>query len=418
MDKKLEEETTKKILTNNIEKKDIIKKQIVLLEKFITSKAITISSKIDSSSFEEIIHSLLGEPLDEKLIKYTDDYEKEELKYYSKVMETVSLIFSSSADNTRQLIYLENIMKKIDKRVNNFKKEIEASEKTSDIKEREEEINKLFQALIDRAEANYHLDLEEVEDLTEIIDQYREKLISDFKIDINSTNKFDKKVVEDIIEREIYDKDLRKGKTRQQFEYEKKLVEEALKTSNKLLDKSILKHKEKFIGQLDQSATKLVDMIFEVLPKEYKDQRQLLEVILDTDIKERLTSLAEKEIKTEKSILSAKNENILENELYDEKRYKNFPKYEFDSSCIDKVYEDILKEVRNAYLLPDEGILAIKLNFRIKTESTFTKEAFDEMLSGIKKDNGDNLYAVIDDLTKIRRKNIDIVQNKNSNHKK
>ena len=40
------------------------------------------------------------------------------------------------------------------------------------------------------------------------------------------------------------------------------------------------------------------------------------------------------------------------------------------------------------------------------------------MLSGIKKDNGDNLYAVIDDLTKIRRKNIDIVQNKNSNHKK
>ena len=203
MDKKLEEETTKKILTNNIEKKDIIKKQIVLLEKFITSKAITISSKIDSSSFEEIIHSLLGEPLDEKLIKYTDDYEKEELKYYSKVMETVSLIFSSSADNTRQLIYLENIMKKIDKRVNNFTKEIEASEKTSDIKEREEEINKLFQALIDRAEANYHLDLEEVEDLTEIIDQYREKLISDFKIDINSTNKFDKKVVEDIIEREI-----------------------------------------------------------------------------------------------------------------------------------------------------------------------------------------------------------------------
>ncbi len=418
MDKKLEEETTKKILTNNIEKKDIIKKQIVLLEKFITSKAITISSKIDSSSFEEIIHSLLGEPLDEKLIKYTDGYEKEELKYYSKVMETVSLIFSSSADNTRQLIYLENIMKKIDKRVNNFTKEIEASEKTSDIKEREEEINKLFQALIDRAEANYHLDLEEVEDLTEIIDQYREKLISDFKIDINSTNKFDKKVVEDIIEREIYDKDLRKGKTRQQFEYEKKLVEETLKTSNKLLDKSILKHKEKFMGQLDQSATKLVDMIFEVLPKEYKDQRQLLEVILDTDIKERLTSLAEKETKTEKSILSAKNENILENELYDEKRYKNFPKYEFDSSCIDKVYEDILKEVRNAYLLPDEGILAIKLNFRIKTESTFTKEAFDEMLSGIKKDNGDNLYAVIDDLTKIRRKNIDIFQNKNSNHKK
>lgn len=418
MNRTLEKEAMKKILTKSIEKKEIIKKQIVLLQNFISSKAITISSKIDKESFEEIINSLLGEPLNEKLSTYTDDYENEELKYYSKVMETVSLIFSSSADNTRQLIYLENIMKKIDKRVNNFTEEIETSENTSDTKDREEEVNKLFQNLINRAKINYHLDLEEVEDLTEMIDQYREKFISDFKIDINSTNKSNKKIIEDIIEREIYNKDLRKGKTRQQFEYEKKLVEEALKTSNKLLDKSILKHKEKFIGQLDQSATKLVDMIFEVLPKEYKDQRQLLEVILDTDIKERLTSLAEKEIKTEKSILSAKNENILENELYDEKRYKNFPKYEFDSSCIDKVYEDILKEVRNAYLLPDEGILAIKLNFRIKTESTFTKEAFNEMLSGIKKDNGDNLYAVIDDLTKIRRKNIDIVQNKNSNHKK
>lgn len=418
MDKTLEKEAMKKILTNSIEKKTIIKKQIILLQNFISSKAITISSKIDKESFEEIINSLLGEPLNKKLNTYTDDYENEELKYYSKVMETVSLIFSSSADNTRQLIYLENIIKKIDKRANNFTKEIESSEKVDDIKDREEEVNKLFQNLINRAKVNYNLDLEEVEDLAEIVDKYREKFISDFKIDIGGTNKANRKIIEDIIEREIYNKDLRKGKTRQQFEYEKKLVEGALKTSNKLLDKSILKHKDKFIGQLDQSATKLVDLIFEVLPKEYEDQRQLLEVILDTDIKERLTSLAEKETKTERAMLSAKNENILENELYDEKRYKNFPKYEFESGCINKVYEDILKEVRDAYLLPNEGFLATKLNFRIKIESANTKDAFDDMLSNIKKDNANNLCAVIDDLSKIRKKNIEPMENKSGNPKK
>ena len=233
MNRTLEKEAMKKILTKSIEKKEIIKKQIVLLQNFISSKAITISSKIDKESFEEIINSLLGEPLNEKLSTYTDDYENEELKYYSKVMETVSLIFSSSADNTRQLIYLENIIKKIDKRANNFTKKIESSEKVDDIKDREEEVNKLFQNLINRAKVNYNLDLEEVEDLAEIVDKYREKFISDFKIDIGGTNKANRKIIEDIIEREIYNKDLRKGKTRQQFEYEKKLVEGALKTSNK-----------------------------------------------------------------------------------------------------------------------------------------------------------------------------------------
>lgn len=60
MDKTLEKEAMKKILTNSIEKKSIIKKQIVLLQNFISSKAITISSKIDKESFEEIINSFLG----------------------------------------------------------------------------------------------------------------------------------------------------------------------------------------------------------------------------------------------------------------------------------------------------------------------------------------------------------------------
>lgn len=418
MDRQLEKETMKKILTNNIEKKEVIKKQIVLLENFISSKAATISSKIDRESFEEISHSLLGESITRNLIKYIDILENEELKYYTKVMGTVELIFKSSSDNTRQLIYLENIMKKNDSRTSLFARTIEKEAPNTNIKYTKEEINKLFQKLIDRAKINYHLTLQEVEDLTEIVDQYKEKFISDFKKDINGINEFDKTVAEDIIEREIYSRDLRNGKTRQQFESEKRLVGEAVKTANKLLDKSILKHKDRFINQLDQSATKMVDLIFEVLPKEYEDQRQLLEVILDTDIKERLTSLADKETKTERTMLSAKNENILENELYDEKRYKNFPKYEFESSCIDKVYEDILKEVRAAYLLPEEGFLATKLNFRIKIESANTKDAFDDMLSNIKKDNANNLYAVIDDLSKIRKKNIEPMKNKSGNPKK
>lgn len=418
MDKQLEKETMKKILTNNIEKKNIIKKQIILLENFISSKAVAISPKIDRDSFEETSHSLLSGPIDRNLIKYIDALENEELKYYIKMMGTVELIFKSSSDNTRQLIYLENIIKKINKRTKLFAETIEKEAPNTNIKNTKKEINKLFQKLIDRAKINYHLNLQEVEDLTEIVDQYKERFISDFKKDINGINDFDKQVAEDIIEREIYSRDLRNGKTRQQFEYEKKLIEEAIKTSNKLLDKSIIKHKDKFIGQLDQSATKLVDLIFEVLPKEYEDQRQLLEVILDTDIKERLTSVAEKETKTERSMLSAKNENVLENELYDEKRYNNFPKYEFESSCIDKVYEDILKEVRAAYLLPEEGLLATKLNFRIKIESTNTKEAFDEMLSNIKQDNTNNICAIIDDLSKIRKKNIESLENKGNNPKK
>ena len=79
---------------------------------------------------------------------------------------------------------------------------------------------------------------------------------------------------------------------------------------------------------------------------------------------------------------------------------------------------NILKEVRAAYLLPEEGLLATKLNFRIKIESTNTKEAFDEMLSNIKQDNTNNICAIIDDLSKIRKKNIESLENKGNNPKK
>ena len=68
MERQLEKETMKKIFTNNIENKEVIRKQIVLLESFISSKATTISSKLDRESFEEISRSLLGESIDIKLI--------------------------------------------------------------------------------------------------------------------------------------------------------------------------------------------------------------------------------------------------------------------------------------------------------------------------------------------------------------
>ena len=40
------------------------------------------------------------------------------------------------------------------------------------------------------------------------------------------------------------------------------------------------------------------------------------------------------------------------------------------------------------------------------------------MLSNIKKDNANNLCAVIDDLSKIRKKNIEPMENKSGNPKK
>ena len=404
MDRVLETEIMKKILTNNIEKKNVMKKQIVLLERFIILKTIELSSRIDKESLEEVMHLMITEPMSNMLSVSMDEYETMELQYYAKAMETVELILLSGADKTRQLIYLENVMKKANNRANDFSEQLKDSD-SEKTKETEEKIDHLFGRLIEKIKNNYRLSLDEVDDLSEIVDKYKDNFVSDLKSDLNSMNIYDMKAIEEIIEREIYCNDLRKGKTKQQFQYEKSLIEQANRTANKLLDNSIRKNKERFMGQLDQSSTDLVNLIFEALPKEYESQRLLLEVILDTDIKERLTSLANEEIETEKSILSSKNENILENELYDEKRYKKFPTYEFEPECIDEVYKNILKEVRNAYLLPDDDMLAKKLDFKIRTESTKTKNSFTSMISNIKRDNQNNVTAIVEDLTNIRETN-------------
>ena len=401
MERLLEPEIMKKILINSIDRKKVMEKQIVLLEKFISSRAAVLSSRIDKQSLNEMIHSMVTEPISKMLSVSVDEYENAELQYYAKVMQTVELVLLSGADKTRQLIYLENVIKKANIRSANFSEQLENSENEG-CKKTEEKINDLFGSLLEKIKNNYRLSLDEVDDLSEIADRYKEKFINDFKSDLNNMNKFDREANEEIIVREIYSNDLRKGKTKQQFQYEQQFIIQANKAAAKRLDCSIEKNKGKFIGKLDKSATDLIDLIFDVLPKEYESQRLLLEVILDTDIKERLTSLANEEIKTEKSILTSKNENVLENELYEEKRYKRFPTYEFDSECIDNVYQNILKEVKDAYLLPDDGMLATKLNYRIKAESENTKKAFGEMISNIKEENNTSVCAIINDLAKIK----------------
>ena len=348
-----------------------------------------------------------------------------EIEFYNKNMKTADLIFNINDITKRnQRIYLANIIKKIEKKSNDI--ELIFSNSSKAILNPNEEksflsINGMYEDFLSCLTSNPKLTLDEVEDIRILVNRYFETYKSDFKLVLENFYKGIQEYSISKIDDEIENKDITNGKSKLISKLEREITSKSIdKINNELLVKNIEFHKTKALSELSECSSYIVELIFKLLPIEYRDQKGLLEVIVDTNLNERLGNLLNIEMKKLSANLVSKNENILENELYEEKRYLKIDDYQFDYALIDRVYQDILHEIRIAYDIPEPGrayrsvVPEIRIKYNVPDlneerlekqskkltlivlgESDSTKNVFKNLIESVIRVNESNLKVII-----------------------
>lgn len=402
------EQTILKVLTedqikeNNKSAKKIFIGQTLRLQKLFAGKISEMYSideeKIDQILKIEFSDKALG--LIDNLFSY---FERDESDFYSKNMNTVDLIFNTLKDNRTKVIYLDNIIKKINEKKENVKEILEQIPK-EDESISEENLRMIFSKSIQKILNSINLSKEKQEELVKIAFHYYQLYQSDIASTIEQYLDSNKKTSIDGIEEEMDKQRLRGNKTSAVARIEKEIANNSKKVIDSLLEESIKNNKKKSREELKICSSSIIGIIFKSLPEEYKKQQALLEVIVDTNINERLGNILDEATDDLSQKLKAKNHDIIENEFYEEKRYKNIKPYEIDLNQIDKVYQDVLNEITIAYDIPTTNNSLKRLNLVILSESNSTKNVFKNSINHIRAENEVNLSQVLGKMKELSKK--------------
>lgn len=402
------EQTILKVLTedqikeNNKSAKKIFIGQTLRLQKLFAGKISEMYSideeKIDQILKIEFSDKALG--LIDNLFSY---FERDESDFYSKNMNTVDLIFNTLKDNRTKVIYLDNIIKKINEKKENVKEILEQIPK-EDESISEENLRMIFSKSIQKILNSINLSKEKQEELVKIAFHYYQLYQSDIASTIEQYLDSNKKISIDGIEEEMDKQRLRGNKTSALARIERELADNSKKVIDSLLEESIKNNKKKSREELKICSSSIIGIIFKSLPEEYKKQQALLEVIVDTNINERLGKILDEATDDLSQKLKAKNHDIIENEFYEEKRYKNIKPYEIDLNQIDKVYQDVLHEITIAYDIPTTNNSLKRLNLVILSESNSTKNVFKNSINHIRAENEVNLSQVLGEMKELSKK--------------
>ena len=402
------EQTILKILTeeqikeNNTSAKKIFIGQTLRLQKLFAGKISEMYS-ID----EEKINQILKIEFSDKALGLIDNlfsyFERDESDFYSKNMNTVDLIFNTLKDNRTKVIYLDNIIKKINEKKETVKEILEQIPK-EDESISEENLQMIFSKSIQKILNSINLSKEKQEELVKIAFHYYQLYQSDIASTIEQYLDSNKKTSIDGIEEEMDKQRLRGNKTSAVARIEKELANNSKKVIDSLLEESIKNNKKKSREELKICSSSIIGIIFKSLPEEYKKQQALLEVIVDTNINERLGKILDESTDDLSQKLKAKNHDIIENEFYEEKRYKNIKPYEIDLNQIDKVYQDVLHEITIAYDIPTTNNNLKRLNLVILSESNSTKNVFKNSINHIRAENEVNLSQVLGEMKELSKK--------------
>lgn len=402
------EQTILKLLTedqikeNNKSAKKIFIGQTLRLQKLFAGKISEMYSideeKIDQILKIEFSDKALG--LIDNLFSY---FERDESDFYSKNMNTVDLIFNTLKDNRTKVIYLDNIIKKINEKKENVKELLEQIPK-EDESISEENLRMIFSKSIQKILNSINLSKEKQEELVKIAFHYYQLYQSDIASTIEQYLDSNKKTSIDGIEEEMDKQRLRGNKTSAVARIEREIADNSKKVIDSLLEESIKNNKKKSREELKICSSSIIGIIFKSLPEEYKKQQALLEVIVDTNINERLGKILDESTDDLSQKLKAKNHDIIENEFYEEKRYKNIKPYEIDLNQIDKVYQDVLHEITIAYDIPTTNNNLKRLNLVILSESNSTKNVFKNSINHIRAENEVNLSQVLGEMKELSKK--------------
>ena len=402
------EQTILKVLTeeqikeNNTSAKKIFIGQTLRLQKLFAGKISEMYS-ID----EEKINQILKIEFSDKALGLIDNlfsyFERDESDFYSKNMNTVDLIFNTLKDNRTKVIYLDNIIKKINEKKETVKEILEQIPK-EDESISEENLQMIFSKSIQKILNSINLSKEKQEELVKIAFHYYQLYQSDIASTIEQYLDSNKKTSIDGIEEEMDKQRLRGNKTSAVARIEREIADNSKKVIDSLLEESIKNNKKKSREELKICSSSIIGIIFKSLPEEYKKQQALLEVIVDTNINERLGKILDESTDDLSQKLKAKNHDVIENEFYEEKRYKNIKPYEIDLDQIDKVYQDVLHEITIAYDIPTTNNSLKRLNLVILSESNSTKNVFKNSINHIRAENEVNLSQVLGEMKELSKK--------------
>lgn len=398
----LKELTEEQIKENNTSAKKIFIGQTLRLQKLFATK---ISERYNID--EEKTNQILKLEFSDKALGLIDDlfsyFERDESDFYSKNMNTVDLIFNTLKDNRTKVIYLDNIIKKINEKKEAVKKTIEQIPR-EDGSINDENLQMLFSKSIQKILNFANLSKEKQEELVKIASHYYQLYQSDIASTIEQYLDSNKKASIDGIEEEMDKQRLRGNKTSALARIEREIANNSKKVIDSLLEESIKDNKKKSREELKICSSSIIDIIFKSLPEEYKKQQALLEVIVDTNINERLGKILDEATDDLSQKLKAKNHDVIENEFYEEKRYKNIKPYEIDLDQIDKVYQDVLHEITIAYDIPTTNNNLKRLSLVILSESNSTKNVFKNSINHIRAENEVNLSQVLGEMKELSKK--------------
>ena len=395
----LEIEIQLQILQRLDEAKTIIEKQTKILENILIKKAMESYKDIEKEKLKDIFSKIFTVNMCEELDALFDYYKISELEFYKKNLRTADLIFNSLNAKHTQKIYLENLIKKIhQKEKEDIEKVFTESAKNRLNQEDEEQhlsINNIFSKIVRIVIKNRRLSLDESNDLYNVAIHYYEMYKNDMKLAINHFLDENKQIVIQRIEEEMNNREISVDKTMPLSSVQIAITNNALKAMEKLLENTTNKYKEIAKKDLKSYSSVMTDFVFKLLPFEFKNKKELLEIIIDTNINERLGKLLDDETKKYTDSIKVKNKNVVENEFSEEKRYKKIDEYECDFKIVEEVYKDILREIKTASNIPNDEEELKRLNLLVHSEINSTKTVLKNLIDNIRDENNKNLKAVI-----------------------
>lgn len=396
---KLEEKYQEELLKNLETTKKIMEKQVSSFGRLLMGKITENYEVLDKELLAEVLLKYFTTPVCLEIDNLFKLYQKQELEFYSKNFKTVDLIFNTLKDKRTQTIYLENIIKKINEKEEDIRDIFIVSAKDkldSENKGKSPNLNAIYERFVQKLINTSNLSVDESEELYDLANRYY-KL---FKIDISSALEQlfsnNKKMAITKIENEINLKQIRKEKTSSLSEMEKSITNEYLDLMERMLEKTILEQKSIAKEELENCSNSLVSLFFKILPPKYQNQKELIDIIIDTNINERLGKLLDKEAEKLSSNLSYQNKDIIENEFFEEKKYQKIEDYQCDLGLINGVYQDVLHEICIAYNIKEDDQNTKRLKVVLLSEVAHSpKEVFTNFCDKTKKENKKNLSKII-----------------------
>ena len=380
-----------------INTESILEKQLKNFEKLLATKILEAHKQGSLEEMLELVESSFTEIIKDKVDEIYQKIKQNELTFYEARLKTAELVFNSNQSNRNKTIYLDNQLKRIDEKSVDL---IEIISELTDSEVNEKDIfgiDEVFEKFVREIFIKLRIQSDEANEIKHLTTSYYDRLKSDIYLNLENLLKTNRFAVNYNITQKMDEANIRNGKTTAASKLERTITANTIESMEKIVREIVEKNKGKTKEDLKRLSSIVISSIFGSLPEAYKDQRELLDVIVETNIIDRLGGILDRQIKSLEHNINEKNNDEISNEFYEEKRYKNIPTYECDFESVSMVYQDVLDEIISAYDL-DKGDMKIeaksgidRINTTISNVTNTTKIIFNALVHSITEENKEKL---------------------------